>query len=822
MNLTLTDILGKGGEATVYTLAEKPNLVAKIYHNPTADHEAKLRAMLLNPPKQPATHIAIAWPVALLYQQDSHLYTQLDHTTEGQFVGFLMPKITGKQAIFHMYNPVLREQLSYPFNGRALHRTAANLCAVVSAIHAKGYVIGDLNESNILVNREALVTIVDCDSFQVVDKIGHIYRCPVGKPEYTPPELQGADFKDIDQTTEHDLFGLGVLLFQLLMEGYHPFTGVLQQRESVGRVDLYAMRKGLFPYQQNSAILPPPSAPPYIRLHTWLQKGFIRCFVEGHQKPTYRLTANQWAKILRKAEVELTICSINTTHVYPQTLTTCPQCTLQKAKQHAKQTSTIHQTLINLFRRINADFNTKLYSFVIKDLTEVIQLRPQATDAYLLRAWIYCQKKQFAEAKQDVEQAFKLNNEEPLAYYLKGILAMEQGRSNEAYQSMKKSQQLGYKPIKDIHYQLMKWGIEQYNWLSIAMHGADYIFSKDTSPTYQLNVHLTTLYEVGLEAYQNNDIATVEVAMGMVINIGIPFKTAFGYLAWAAYHQQKYDQAMMLFAKKSREEIFKPIPDLPQMIAKDIVTAYHHQQEAQVWEATSALILYSPLKTYRLLAIAYLYRAWAYYRRGDYWKAIKDYNKMLVRAGYLTNEKISYDINDLPQPNVIMLVYQEAEKAYQQLNLQNLALSLKSLKQTTFIPHNCLVYQALVDSKQQRYKTVIILTTEFINRTTDDTNPLRGMAYLLLGQAYRFQKKYHLALEALEQAVQYGVVQAYWERAILHQTINNSYNLILADLEQYLAQETDPNKLETAHLWLNKLKRGQASHPKSLANFNLS
>jgi len=330
MNITLIDELGKGGEATVYNIAEDENMVAKIYHQPTPDREAKLRAMLLNPPEQPTTHVAIAWPTALVYQSASGFVAStleiLEATNLGQFVGFLMLKITTGRALFHIYNPALRKQLPYPFGRKALHRTAYNLCAVVAKIHAKGYVIGDVNESNILVNQKALVTIVDCDSFQVKSEGGHIHRCQVGKPEYTPPELQGMRLGEVDRTIQHDLFGLAVLLFQLLMEGYHPFTGVLQTPQSVGRVDLYAIREGLFPYTNPSRINPPPSAPPYEWLHKWLQKAFIRCFVTKRQKILYRPTAQQWQEVLHQAERSLQQCSHQPHHHFANHLPTCPFC----------------------------------------------------------------------------------------------------------------------------------------------------------------------------------------------------------------------------------------------------------------------------------------------------------------------------------------------------------------------------------------------------------------------------------------------------------------------------------------------------------------
>ena len=57
--------LGKGGEGCVWRIQGSPEIVAKIYHHHkrTVAQEAKLRAMLAEPPMQkgPGGHITIAW-----------------------------------------------------------------------------------------------------------------------------------------------------------------------------------------------------------------------------------------------------------------------------------------------------------------------------------------------------------------------------------------------------------------------------------------------------------------------------------------------------------------------------------------------------------------------------------------------------------------------------------------------------------------------------------------------------------------------------------------------------------------------------------------
>lgn len=316
-----TLVIGAGGEARIYLVPEEKGIVAKIYHKPTPMQARKLAVMIANPPEDPMApqgHIAIAWPLDLLL-----------HGEDGRkVIGFLMPRITGMRPLIEFYNPRTRRRQTPLFNYLYLHRAARNLAAVVRALHARGYVIGDLNESNILMSETALVTIVDTDSFQVPDpERGTTYRCPVGKPEFTPPELQSQYFEEVDRTPEHDLFGLGVLLFKLLMEGTHPFDGLY---EGSGEPPPYKARiaAGYFPYARWRRVpfRPPPSAPPFEILHPALRELFWRCFEKGHTNPSARPDAQTWLGALTQAEESLVTCVDNDQHWYGKHLSTCPWC----------------------------------------------------------------------------------------------------------------------------------------------------------------------------------------------------------------------------------------------------------------------------------------------------------------------------------------------------------------------------------------------------------------------------------------------------------------------------------------------------------------
>jgi DNA-binding helix-hairpin-helix protein with protein kinase domain len=313
--------LGAGGEARIFIWPRDDSLVAKIWHKPTPERNRKLRVMHANPPSDPMTgqsHHSIAWPSDLL-----HLPGRSDY-----LVGFLMPRVVGLRPIGEFSHPRTRREKCPLFNSFYLHRTARNLATALRALHERGYVVGDLNESNVLVAETALVTVVDTDSFQVWDaEAGQMYRCRVGKPEYTPPELQGKRFPDVDRTPEHDLFGLGVLLFQLLMEGTHPFAGVFKGRGEPPMLE-QRIAAGHFTFAGDLRVPydPAPAAPPYQLLFPGLRDLFQRCFLDGHFRPSLRPDPQSWQWMLEEAESHLVSCWANAQHVYGDHLPQCPWC----------------------------------------------------------------------------------------------------------------------------------------------------------------------------------------------------------------------------------------------------------------------------------------------------------------------------------------------------------------------------------------------------------------------------------------------------------------------------------------------------------------
>ncbi|HET7229201.1 MAG TPA: hypothetical protein VFJ16_04330 [Longimicrobium sp.] len=305
--------IGTGGEAVVYEVPDDAALVAKIYHQPTIERARKLTLMLAHPPRMPEG-TAIAWPADLLLHP-------------GGFAGFLMPRADGPR-LFEFYNPVTRRSTAPAFHFGLLHRAGRNLAEAFDALHAAGYVVGDVNESNILVDpRTAAVTLVDADSFQVHDTdAGTVFRSRVGKAEFTPPELQGVSFTDVDRAAAHDRFGLAVLLFLLLMEGTHPFAVRMHPGADALPVE-ERIRLGLFPHaREDDDIHPPRLSPRFAALHPGVRALFVRCFVDGHADPSARPLPAEWAGALEAAGAELAECARNELHRHDPRLDACPWC----------------------------------------------------------------------------------------------------------------------------------------------------------------------------------------------------------------------------------------------------------------------------------------------------------------------------------------------------------------------------------------------------------------------------------------------------------------------------------------------------------------
>ena len=317
-SVELSKVLGKGGEAEVWAVSTHTASVAKIYHVPSANHEAKLRAMVAQPPIDPTRgrgHVSICWPQALLFDPATRMN-----------LGFLMPRIdlSRHRELFKIYNAKTRQSEAPDFTWAYLVTAAENIASVLDSIHAKGYIVGDVNESNFFISSQALATIVDCDSMQVRTASG-TFHCTVAKPEYMAPELQGANLSKVIRTQPQDDFALAVLIFHLLMEGFHPYSGRWNKAGEAPSIE-ERISRGDSPYGSSSRISPSPGAPPIEILPAAIRELFVRAFYQGNRDPSRRPSASEWQQALHTLGSTLSTCKANPQHQYANHLSLCPWC----------------------------------------------------------------------------------------------------------------------------------------------------------------------------------------------------------------------------------------------------------------------------------------------------------------------------------------------------------------------------------------------------------------------------------------------------------------------------------------------------------------
>jgi DNA-binding helix-hairpin-helix protein with protein kinase domain len=302
--------LAEGGEGVVYTVVGDAAALVKVYKKrPGREGVAKLRALTAG--VTPGLAQVAAWPAAVLAESPG-----------GPVVGFRMLRFVGYEPAHHLYNPRLRERFFPRADWRFLAHAARNVAAAFEEVHRAGCVVGDVNQSNVLVAASALAALIDCDSFQV-SAGGRVYRCGVGVSLYTPPELQDASFAAVDRTTHHDGFGLAVLLFQFLVAGRHPFAGVYSGAGEPSFEDhIKAYR---FAYSSSAAALgtgPPPFVPGLAALGPELAGLFERAF--GPAGVRGRPSAGEWVAALDRFRDRLSPCPAQTGHL--RVGNDCPWC----------------------------------------------------------------------------------------------------------------------------------------------------------------------------------------------------------------------------------------------------------------------------------------------------------------------------------------------------------------------------------------------------------------------------------------------------------------------------------------------------------------
>jgi serine/threonine protein kinase len=266
--------------------------VAKIYHrNKLTDaRKDKLLYMVSHNPNIPN----LAWPCAMLYTQNQ------------DWVGYLMPKAPGKALEDVVFHPGVnwKNIKNMGWSRRHLAQVGANIAHTFMQMHKQDMLMGDVNPRNIMVDQDCSVYFVDCDSYQFGD-----YECPVGKPDYTPPEVhvrmraEGITEYRYTRTEYNEVYSLAVLLFSVLLPGKAPYAA-----RNAGYDDVVdAVIAGYFPYpyggDENAVPKGNMLAPAGVFRNIWshmthqMKTHFYETFT---QTGGGRRNAQQWEQALRE------------------------------------------------------------------------------------------------------------------------------------------------------------------------------------------------------------------------------------------------------------------------------------------------------------------------------------------------------------------------------------------------------------------------------------------------------------------------------------------------------------------------------------------
>lgn len=289
--MELGNSLGKGGEAEVFLLKTRDDVVFKYYHAPILAKRGKMlkrKLDLMHRIESLRKNSSLAWPLILSYDANQ------------QWIGYAMYRAKGV-TMAKLAHAMAYEEHFPGIDRKRLLSYLLNFLSEVNKLHQQGIMIGDYNLNNVLLDPESdKVTFVDCDSYQIeID--GNFFPCEVGSADLTPKEHQNKAFKDIKRTLESEHFSISIILFKCLMLGRHPY-------DIVGGADpVKNLCNGIFPYvSKNKQDIPKGCwYVMWTHLPDYLQQLFIQVFTQGSSDPKKRPTVMEWRSALNKYLREL-------------------------------------------------------------------------------------------------------------------------------------------------------------------------------------------------------------------------------------------------------------------------------------------------------------------------------------------------------------------------------------------------------------------------------------------------------------------------------------------------------------------------------------
>jgi hypothetical protein len=299
------DWFASGAEAEVYRVVNHPDFLVKLYkHEPSPLKLRILDRIIAAGSRRSAD--CVAWPRAVV-------------VIDGQ-TGVLVPFVKDARPVHQLYDLKDARQYFSPVNWRLFITAAENLARSVAEVHQAGFAAVDISETNVLVGRSLLTTLIDSDSFVPLNA-GAEGIATLATALWLPPELVGRVDR-VPRTVDHDNFSLARMIFLLLFQNSEPLITPpgMDPETAGGKVFGFSRRRPVR--------MPHPGELTLDALSYDITEMFEEAFQPDRSRP--RPTAAAWAAALGTMAGELDLCSKVPAHVHLRHRR-CPWCEMGQA-----------------------------------------------------------------------------------------------------------------------------------------------------------------------------------------------------------------------------------------------------------------------------------------------------------------------------------------------------------------------------------------------------------------------------------------------------------------------------------------------------------
>lgn len=237
---------------------------------------AKLSTMIDNPIKLKG----IEWP------------TEFVKNSAGDTVGCVLPKNSAKS----LKKLLLGSAEYFALSSRLdLLKIAIDYIEKIIKLHSLNVFLGDEDLNSIVVNEDNTVTFINVDKMQIGD-----YLFAGNLDEKTAPELNSEE--ESCASLSSDNFVIALTLFKLLFLGRSPYVMNVKQGVSVDKLLAFRFPTNIFDSM---------TAPKDTALYIWsffpqyIKQAFIDTLNYGYHEVSYRTSAENWLKLLKKWKQDL-------------------------------------------------------------------------------------------------------------------------------------------------------------------------------------------------------------------------------------------------------------------------------------------------------------------------------------------------------------------------------------------------------------------------------------------------------------------------------------------------------------------------------------